>query len=128
VSGIDEIRGTRIAWALRRRGLVAGTPEAAGVARRIEALPPVRLASGPGLVTVAFGITREDTRRDLLDPRSRLRLEAPAAADPEPEIQATARVGIAYAPEPWRSLPWRLVDRRSAALSGSPPPRAAGPG
>jgi len=28
---------------------------------------------------------------------------------PEAEVEATPRVGIGYAPEPWLSLPWRWV-------------------
>lgn len=84
-------------------------------------VPDARLAAGPGLVGSAFGVTRSDTGRDLCDPASTLRLAPMApgtAVANEAGIVATPRIGIGYAAEPWRSLPWRLVLAGSPALSG----------
>jgi DNA-3-methyladenine glycosylase len=111
VEGAASMRTARLDWATRR----ALTAEArAQATTRLENLPAARLAAGPGLVTAAFGITREDTGRDLLDPSGSLRIEAGVAPA---RIEQTARVGIAYAAEPWRSLPWRFVDPDSPAVS-----------
>jgi DNA-3-methyladenine glycosylase len=76
-----------------------------------------RLAAGPGLVGAAFGLTRADTGVDLLDPAGALRLEAAPPDAPAPRIIAGPRVGIAYAGEPWTSLPWRFAIAGSPALS-----------
>jgi len=119
VHGLVAIRGARRDRALRRAGLSAGDPGSEAIESRIEAIPAARLASGPGLVAAAFGIRRIDTGMDLLDPRSPIRLEPASPADEAPEIQATPRIGIAYAPEPWKSLPWRFIDPGSPAISGS---------
>ena len=117
--GLLAIRTARLEWALRRAGLAAGEPGAAAVQARLAAMPAARLASGPGLVAVAFGIHRTDTGLDLLDPRSPIRLERPSADEPLPDVVATPRIGIGYAPEPSKSLPWRFVDARSPAVLGS---------
>lgn len=117
VSGEAAIRRARLDWAIRR-ARAKGPAAVAAVARRIEAIPTARLASGPGLAAAAFGLTRADTGLDLLDPRSPIRLEAAPAGAPAPEIAASARIGIGYAPEPWRSLAWRFFDPTSAAVSG----------
>ena len=60
LEGADRMREARAA-ALARRGRPAARP-----------VPEARLASGPGLVAVAFDITRADTGVDLCDPGSRL--------------------------------------------------------
>ena len=75
-----------------------------------------RLASGPGLVCAAFSITRTDDGVDLLDPASDLRLEPAAEHEPLPVV-ASARIGIDYAPEPWRSMPWRFFVPGNASVS-----------
>ena len=76
-----------------------------------------RLAAGPGLVGSAFGITRADTGLDLLDPGSPLRLEGRQADEPEPVVATGPRIGIAYAGEPWTSMPWRFAVAGSPSLS-----------
>ena len=116
VEGVALMRQARIART-RRRGPPGpeDDPAAARDAQRLAALPAARLASGPGLVAAAFDITRADTGRDLLDPASPLRLER---GERPAEVVATSRVGIAYAAEPWRSQPWRLIDPASPAVSG----------
>ncbi len=112
VEGGQAMREARVAHALRR----ARTPEARERATtRLGSMPASRLASGPGLVAAAFGITRAETGLDLLDPRVSLRLEP---GRPAGRVTATSRVGIAYAPDPWRTLPWRFVDPDSPTFSG----------
>ena len=104
VAGLDAMAAARTAHRPGRRATVRpGDPG---------------LASGPGVLCAAFSISRDLTGTDLLDPAAPLRLELPAAALPASRVGATARVGIDYAPEPWRSQPWRFVDLASRAISG----------
>jgi len=111
IEGIGPMRDARI----RRAGVRARAPdERERVARRLTALPTARLAAGPGLVAAAFDISRADTGTDLLDPRASLRLTAGQDAE---RVEARPRIGIGYAAEPWRSLPWRFVDPTSPAVS-----------
>jgi DNA-3-methyladenine glycosylase len=112
LEGIDAMRDARVARAMRRR---ASTP---ATEARLRGLSAARLASGPGLVTVAFDITRADTGRDLCDPLSSLRLDAPAPDDRRPVVAATPRIGIDYAPPPWIDRPWRFIDTTSTSVSG----------
>ena len=109
------MRSARLArWAGRRRA-----PDAHNLAReraRLAAIPDARIASGPGLVAAAFGLTTADTGLDLFDPEGTVRLEP---GTPPARVIATPRIGIDYASEPWRSKPWRFVDPDSAAVSGS---------
>ncbi len=85
-----------------------------------------RLAAGPGLVAAAFDIDRSCTGLDLCDPASGLRLEERPDDEPAPAVVATPRIGIAYAGEPWVSVPWRFVLAGSPSLSRRVPadPRA----
>jgi DNA-3-methyladenine glycosylase len=76
-----------------------------------------RLTAGPGLVCAALGVDRACNGLDLCDPRSPLRLEAAPPGAEVPIVAATPRVGIAYAGEPWTSLPWRLLIPDSPSLS-----------
>jgi len=136
IRAVDPIEGAELVRAARlARGLGRLRPGPGGDTRdgaevrlrdRIAALDPWRLCSGPGLVTAGFDITRADTGHDLLDPAAPLRLEPRPATDPAPAIATTARVGIGYADEPWRSRPWRFLDPTSPAVSGSN--RAGQPG
>jgi DNA-3-methyladenine glycosylase len=87
-------------------------------AARARPTPDHRLASGPGLVAAAFGITRADTGRDLADPASPLRLEAVADDESPPRVVGGARIGVAYAGEPWASLPWRFTIADHPSVSG----------
>ncbi|MEO5704384.1 MAG: DNA-3-methyladenine glycosylase [Candidatus Limnocylindrales bacterium] len=106
VAGVSAMRDARLAHALR----LARTAEARSrVEARIGRLTPARLAAGPGLLTAAFDIRREHTGLDLLDPTSLVRIEPGDAGDPPIRIAQTARIGIGYAAEPWRSQPWRFV-------------------
>ena len=110
-AGEASMRASRLVQALRH----ARSPEArARVESRLAALSTSRLAAGPGLVAAAFGISRSETGTDLLDARSDLRIEP---GTPPNRIIEGPRVGIAYAAEPWRSRPWRLLDPESPAIS-----------
>jgi DNA-3-methyladenine glycosylase len=89
---------------------------ASGRSRRV--VPDHRLAAGPGLVGAAFSIDRSFNGVDLCDPASSLRLLLPPpAAGPLPAIEATARIGVAFAGEPWTSVPWRFVLAGNPSLS-----------
>jgi DNA-3-methyladenine glycosylase len=125
LEGFGAMRAARIELAGARRR----SPDAAArTAARIAREPDVRLASGPGRLAAAFSIDRRLDGLDLCDPRSVLRLEAPPAAEPAPVVRASARVGIAYAGEPWVGRAWRfsIVDDRS--VSGPRPAPAPGGG
>ena len=120
LEGIDAMRVDRVVRATTRR---RSSPErAAREADRVASLPVARLASGPGLVAAAYGLDTGWTGVDLCDPSSPLRLESAVAGEPEPDIVATARIGVAYAGEPWSTRPWRFVDRGSRSVSGSVTP------
>ena len=109
IAGVDAMRAARLGHRARRRP---------GMAPAATALPADRLASGPGVLCAALSIDRSATGLDLLDPRSPLHLELPDEPVPDERIASSPRIGIGYAPEPWRSAPWRIFDRASAAVSG----------
>ena len=104
--GVEAMRQARIAR-MRRRGPAQ--------AARLETLPEVQLAAGPGLVAAAFDIDLTDSGVDLFHDRSRIHLERGWQPG---EIVTTPRVGIGYAAEPWRSHSWRFIDPSSPAVSG----------
>ena len=112
LDGIDAMRAAREELAAGRGRQRTPTHDAP------RGVSDARLASGPGLVGAAFGITRQDTGMDLCDPASSLRLAAAPAGEPLPGIVAGPRIGIAYAAEPWTSVPWRFVVAGSHSLSG----------
>jgi len=69
---------------------------------------PRRLwCNGPAKLSQAFGITGEQNGLALYDPESPLRIEAGIPV-PDTVVKTGPRVGIDYAPEPWRSMPWRF--------------------
>jgi DNA-3-methyladenine glycosylase len=121
LEGIEAMRVDRIVRATTRRRLTA--ERAATAAARIGALPSERLASGPGLVTAAFGLDTGWTGMDLCDPASPVRLEAAQAGEARPEVVVTPRIGIDYAGEPWTGRPWRFVERGHPPISGPRQPR-----
>lgn len=121
IEGVDAIRVARSHAAATRGG-----PERTDARqRRLSATATARLAAGPGLVSEAFGVSREMNGWDLLDPSTGLHLEAPSRegrAGPVPApgmICASARIGIGYAPEPWRSIAWRFHLREHPSVSRS---------
>jgi DNA-3-methyladenine glycosylase len=126
VRAVDPLEGLELMRADRARLVSArrrsASHDTAAERDRLTRLPDRRLASGPGLVGAAFGIDRTFTGVDLCDPGSPLRLEGPVGSVPDREVVATPRIGVAYAGEPWASLPWRLVVAGDPAVSG---PRSA---
>jgi DNA-3-methyladenine glycosylase len=124
---VTEAEGKPAALLIRAVEPVSGVPGmktarrtaargATGNRERIDALPASRLAAGPGLVCAAFSIDRSQNGTDLCDPASDLRLEI-AADDDQLPIATGPRIGIAYAPEPWLSRPWRFFVPGNPALS-----------
>lgn len=63
---------------------------------------------GPAKLTQAIGLDRSLNGADLCNPQSGLRIEQGITVSTE-MIQVSPRIGIKYAPEPWRSMPWRWV-------------------
>lgn len=59
---------------------------------------------GPAKWTRAFFVTGEHNGLYLPDSR-----EIWLEEDVHPSLETAPRVGIAYAPEPWRSMPWRFI-------------------
>jgi DNA-3-methyladenine glycosylase len=87
-------------------------------ARRRRPVPDARLAAGPGLVALAFGVDRSHTGLDLCDGASALHLESTPVGAAVPDIVATPRVGVGFAGEPWVSVPWRFLVAGSPSVSG----------
>ena len=125
VRAVELTAGSEAARALRLRRdssvkrATTDPARRAAIAARIGATPSPRLASGPGLVGAAFGLDPALTGLDLCDPASRLRLE-PGELAPGERVQATARIGIGYAGEPWVSRPWRFAIAGHPSVSGPP--------
>lgn len=76
--------------------------------------------AGPGRLTRALEITREDDAVDLVAGHRIFVAER----DRRPRIGVTPRVGVAYAGE-WADRPWRFFDRDSAHVS-RPPAKSIG--
>jgi DNA-3-methyladenine glycosylase len=124
IDGVERMRADRIARAAGNRRTTTAE-RAATDAVRIERTPAPRLASGPGLVAAAFGLTTAWTGTDLCDPASPLRLEiAPRNLAVHgargSQIRTTPRIGIGYAGEPWAGRPWRLALAGHPSVSGPP--------
>jgi DNA-3-methyladenine glycosylase len=125
IDGIEAMRVDRVVRATARRRSL--TPErAAAEAARIASLAPGRLASGPGLVAAAFGLDTGWTGLDLCNPGSPLRLETSPPDRPASIIDATARIGVDYAGEPWDAKPWRFIERGNRSVSGPTSQRSSG--
>lgn len=75
------------------------------IAERRAGHPAAVWCAGPARLTRALGITGELNAADLCNPQSGLWIEP---AEQSPVWQSGPRIGIAYAPEPWRSIPWRF--------------------
>jgi DNA-3-methyladenine glycosylase len=112
--GEGSMRRARLAWLESRPGAgraAAGPTAAARLAaarQRVASLPAARLATGPGLVCAAMSVGRDLDGVDLCDPASPLSLRQAAVGEPAPRIASGPRVGVAYAAEPWRSMPLRF--------------------
>ncbi|MEO7664692.1 MAG: DNA-3-methyladenine glycosylase [Candidatus Limnocylindrales bacterium] len=96
----------------------------AAATQRRRLVPTARLAAGPGLVGAAFSIDRGLTGVDLCDATSPLHLVMPPAGQRPVRAVAAARVGVAYAGDPWATLPYRLLDASSPSVRL---PRTASP-
>jgi DNA-3-methyladenine glycosylase len=119
VRAVEPLEGIEAMRASRRRRVAQR--------RKVPAPPPSspadeRLGSGPGLVCAAFDLDRTLTGADLLDPANAIRLEARPEDEEAPDVVASPRVGVAYAGEPWTSLPWRLSIRGNPSVSRPRPP------
>jgi len=86
-----------------------------------ERVPVAALARGPGNLCRAMGIERSCNGVDLLSGSLRL---LPGRRLPAGQVAAVPRVGIDYAGD-HAARPWRLYDRRSAAVSALPRPARA---
>lgn len=93
--------------------LVRAVEPIAGIAEGVT-------TAGPGRLTRALAITREDDARDLVGGR-RIFI---AERERRPRIASSARVGVAYAGE-WADRPWRFFDPDSRCVS-RPPARSIG--
>jgi DNA-3-methyladenine glycosylase len=112
LEGVPAMRAAIAAHRVARRR--RGSPIPTGGPR--APAPEHLVASGPGLVAAAFSIDRAMTGLDLCDPVSLLHLEArPPDARPV-RLERSPRIGVAYAGEPWTTLPYRLVDASSPAV------------
>lgn len=94
--------------------------------RRVERIPPERLAAGPGLVGAVFELDPSWSGLDLCRRGSPLRLHARPVDEPEPAVAVGPRVGVDYADEPWRSVPWRFAIAGHPAVSLPRPPSPDG--
>jgi DNA-3-methyladenine glycosylase len=82
----------------------------AAARQRVASIPASRLAGGPGLVCVAMSIGRRHDGLDLCRRDAALSLWTAPPDETAPVIASGPRVGIAYATEPWRSMPLRFWD------------------
>ena len=82
-------------------------------------IPPHLWLSGPARLTRALCIDGTFNGADLCSPGS-LTLEQGFPVE-DTLIAASPRVGVDYAPEPWKSMPWRLTIRDPQAWLASLP-------
>jgi DNA-3-methyladenine glycosylase len=75
------------------------------IAARRPNLPAAQWTNGPAKLTRALAITGALNGIDLCDPHSALWIEP--GITPQ-SWHSGPRIGISYAPEPWRSIPWRF--------------------
>jgi DNA-3-methyladenine glycosylase len=109
--------------AMRHARLAARSSRTA--AGRSSTLRDARLAAGPGLACAALSIGPADDGTDLCDPAADLRLECAPAGEPAVPVAEGPRIGVGYAPEPWRSNPWRFWVPGNASVSRLAPARPA---
>lgn len=72
------------------------------------------LADGPAMLCQALAIDRSLDTHDLCAPDADLFIER-GQKIPERFVTITPRVGLNTVPEPWKSMPWRLLVRRQYA-------------
>jgi DNA-3-methyladenine glycosylase len=111
LDGLEAMRQARVETELSRVAIPV-----ARATERLAGIPAARLASGPGLVCAAFSVDRTDDGVDLCEQDAPLRLVADEVNQPF-EIVAGPRIGVHYAPAPWRDMPWRFWIAGNAAVS-----------
>jgi DNA-3-methyladenine glycosylase len=77
------------------------------IAARRPAIPPTHWTDGPAKLCRAFAIDGVLNAADLTQSATGLWLE-PGEPVPDSAVETGPRVGIAYAAEPWLSIPWRF--------------------
>ena len=75
------------------------------IAARRPNIPPAQWSNGPAKLTRAPEINGALNGIDLCDPNGALWIEA---GQRPLTWHSGPRIGIGYAPEPWRSIPWRF--------------------
>ena len=75
------------------------------IAARRPNIPPAQWSNGPAKLTRALEINGALNGIDLCDPNGALWIEA---GQRPLTWHSGPRIGIGYAPEPWRSIPWRF--------------------
>lgn len=103
-TGQTDRRGTRARGSAARPGGAVGQDTVAAV-----------IARGPGRLCAAFEIDRSCNRLDLCAPDGTLRLVRDGQWNGP--FTRSPRIGVGYAAEPWRSMPWRLVATDDLAVS-----------
>ena len=91
----------------------------------VRAVEPVlgieRTTNGPGRLTRAMGITREQNGADLSTAAVFVAAGAPVSGD---AVLRDARIGVDYAGD-WAQRPWRFSERGNPHVSKRPRPRRA---
>jgi DNA-3-methyladenine glycosylase len=108
--------------------VVARDAEIAGavLVRALEPGPGVSgRTDGPGRLCRALGIDRRHNGIDLMSATSSLWLERRPGDPPPGPIEASPRIGVAYAGE-WASRPWRFYVAASDWVSARPGRRTGG--
>lgn len=78
------------------------------IAERRQGIKPENWCNGPARLCKALGIDRDQNGNSLCKENGSILIEdAPPIEDAE--VLTSPRVGIQYAPEPWRSIPWRFT-------------------
>lgn len=78
------------------------------ISSRREGIKPADWCNGPARLCKALDITGALNGAVLFDGEGSIKIED-AHDVCDDKVRTTPRVGIQYAPEPWRSMPWRFV-------------------
>lgn len=122
LEGEEAMRAARVRHDLAARRATRhadGDPAARErIATRVARLSVAALASGPGLVGAALSVETALDGMDLCSIDAPLHLEEPPDRPALARIGESPRIGIAYAGEPWVSLPLRFFLVDEPAVSG----------
>lgn len=78
------------------------------IAERRGKQPRKVWTDGPGKLTQAMGIDKQDNNKDMM--RSNADIFVEDALDiPDTYVTETPRIGLYSVPEPWKSIPWRFM-------------------